>query len=260
MIAMASKHGGGRLAGDGADHDADRAAQRRGRDGAQRAGAAEHDGRVGAVGEHEGAQVVGRADGVDQRRAQHLGDDEQRDGDDRAVDDQGRPAGAADPAGEQRAGDQRRGGADEAARTSSTPKPSNSGPGKAAGQHWAAMNMTAPTADDPPRAGGLRRPCARVSRNIVQAELAATAPRTSSSHCMPVPSGALNGHGERQAEQAERHGPADLAGNAAQCGHDGIAGDSPGQEPRWRDPPRQSTQASQAPSASCSASSGRAKT
>ena len=57
-IAMASKHGGGRLPGDGAQHDADRPAQRGGGDGAQRAGAAEHDGGVPAVGEHERAQVV----------------------------------------------------------------------------------------------------------------------------------------------------------------------------------------------------------
>ena len=82
MIAMASKHGGGRLPGDGAEHDADRAAQRRGGDGAQGAGAAEHDGGVPAVGEHERAQVVRGADRVDQRRAEDLGDGEQGDGDD----------------------------------------------------------------------------------------------------------------------------------------------------------------------------------
>ena len=104
---------GGGLPGDGAEHDADRPAQGGGGDGAQGAGAAEHDGGVPAVGEHERAQVVRGVDRVHQRGPQDLGDGEQGDGDDQAVDDQGRPAGAADPAGEQAAGDQRRDGADE---------------------------------------------------------------------------------------------------------------------------------------------------
>ena len=54
------------------------------------------------------------------------------------------------------------------------------------------------------------RSMAADSRNSVQAALAATAPSTSSSHCMPVPSGALNGTVRASPSSAEGHGPADL--------------------------------------------------
>ena len=105
--------GGCGLSGHRADHDRGRAAQGPRRDGAQGAGAAEHHRGVAAVGQHQRAQVLGRPDRVGQRRAQDLGDHQDGGGGDGAVDEQRRPAGAGDPAGEQGAGDQRHAGADE---------------------------------------------------------------------------------------------------------------------------------------------------
>ena len=63
------------------------------------AGAAEHDGGVRAVGQHERAQVVGGARRVDQRRPEDLGHHEQGDGDDGAVEHRAPPTGCGGPGG-----------------------------------------------------------------------------------------------------------------------------------------------------------------
>ena len=76
--------------------------------------------------------------------------------------------------------------------TSSTSKPSNAGPGRLPASNWATAKSSAPTASGRQgraAAGSMRRS----PRTIDQVEVAAIAARTSSSHCMPVPSGALNG-------------------------------------------------------------------
>ena len=90
------------------------------------------------------------------------------------------------------------------------------------------MNSTAAHAEDPPRAGRPGGSIVRTSRNSAQAALAATAPRTSSSHCMPVPSGALNGTAKASPSRPSGTVQRTERGMVAQRGHDGIAGDVPG--------------------------------
>ena len=81
-----------------------------------------------------------------------------------------------------------------------------------------AANMTAPTA------GGYQgraaaRSIARSRANIIQAALAATAARTSSSHCMPVPSGALKGTARPRPTSPRASVQRICAGSCAQPGH-----------------------------------------
>ena len=76
--------------------------------------------------------------------------------------------------------------------TSSIPKPSNSGPGNRPASSWAVMNSAAPmvTAHQGRATAASMR---RISRKTDRTVEPATQASTSSSHCMPVPSGALNG-------------------------------------------------------------------
>ena len=77
-------------------------------------------------------------------------------------------------------------------KTLSMPNPSNSGPGKAASSHWAVMNSR-PAKPSGCHGRAAARSMGWTARNTAMAVTAATEPSTSSSHCMPVPSGALNG-------------------------------------------------------------------
>ena len=120
-------------------------------------------------------------------------------------------------------------------RTSSAPKPSNSGPGKAAARYWPVMNMKMPTVMN--RHG--RAACGvmrRVSRIIVQAELAATVPRTSSSHCMPVPSGALKGTARARPSTASGTVQRTSGGMRLRRVMTASTAILPGGRPPWRNP------------------------
>ena len=95
--------------------------------------------------------------------------------------------------------------------------------------------MTAPTA------GGYQgraaaRSIVRSRANIIHAALAATAARTSSSHCMPVPSGALKGTARPRPTSPRASVQRIWAGSARSQAHDGVAAGRAGDRPAPRAP------------------------